>query len=100
MSSAMSRAVIVTNSVFTFVSGLSVILRIYTRKQQLPPLGADDFLVIASWVRPCNGDRSVLNIAKLDFLGSARSYQHHRCSTWRLWNTFRIFKSSQGYQLP
>lgn len=46
----MSRAVIVTNSVFTFVSGLSVILRIHTRKHQLPPLGADDYLVIAGWI--------------------------------------------------
>lgn len=50
MSSSMARVVIATNSVLMILSALSVILRIYARKHQESPLGADDYLVVAAWV--------------------------------------------------
>lgn len=52
MLTSMSRAIVLTNSVFLFVSGSSVVLRIYARKHQLSPLSADDYFVVAAWVRP------------------------------------------------
>jgi hypothetical protein len=43
---------IVTMVVFMVVSGLSVVLRLFLRKQRRTSLKADDYLVVASWVGP------------------------------------------------
>ena len=40
----------ITIAVFMLLAGISVILRLYIRKQKSLPLRADDRLIIAAWV--------------------------------------------------
>lgn len=51
MLSSASTAMIVTMAVFMAVSGLSVVLRLQLRRQRRISLKADDYFVVAAWVR-------------------------------------------------
>jgi hypothetical protein len=50
MLTSASKTMIVTMVVFMVVSGLSVVLRLYLRRQKRTALMADDYFVVAAWV--------------------------------------------------
>ena len=84
-----ARAIIVTNSVFLALAGISVCLRLIARKKYGNALGADDYYIIAAlvWIfQGSIGRRGKGSLYPGLFNGACR-YHHRRCFDRWFWNT-------------
>ena len=90
MFTPLAQAVIATNIVFVVVSGVIVYLRVTVRKQKAPPLRADDYLIVAAWVKDLGQYSGPLLNVRVGFLCSSRHHKHRGRTHWWLRDTVRI----------